>query len=104
MQMKAGDNEEILQLYPYGDALANIGDHQDIRVLRKFLDDHQELQLNARVWLQDIIRQIAKRHDSNESEIGQGWDAIFETFERQLVTPEKNYGAMFHLWRQPRAN
>ena len=102
--IKKGTNEEILQLYPYGDALANIGDLQDLRVLRDFLDDHQELQLNARAWIQDIIRQIAKRHESIDHEISQGWNAIFETFEGQLVSTENNYDATFHLWRQPGAD
>ncbi|MCA9037681.1 MAG: hypothetical protein KDA91_21255 [Planctomycetaceae bacterium] len=104
LTMKSGTNAEVLKLFAYGDALSNIGDLEDLRVVRDFLIQHQDLQINARAWLQDIIDQIAKRFKSNDHDISLGWNAIYESFEGVLSTTVGELDANFNLWRQPAAN
>lgn len=104
LSMVVGNNDEVLSLFPYGDALAQIGDLDDLHAVREFLTEHQELQLNARAWLQEIINQIAKRFKSNDNDISLGWNTIYESFNGQLSTGVGKLTAEFNLWRQPNAN
>jgi hypothetical protein len=102
--MAVGDNSEVPKLFPYGDAIAKIGNMEDHRFLLAFLNEHQELKLNSRVWLQEIINQIAKRFSKQNHEISHEWNSIYESFDGILDTNVGKLPAIFNLWKQPAAN
>ena len=102
--MTVGNNPEVLQLFPYGDTLAKIGNMEDHRILLAFLTEHHELTLNARVWLQEIINQIGKRLSKQNHEIIHEWNSIYESFDGILDTNLGKMPAKFNLWKQPAAN
>ena len=73
-------------------------------ILLAFLAEHQELKLNARVWLQEIINQIGKRFSKQNHEISHEWNSIYDSFDGVLDTNIGRMPAKFNLWRQPAAN
>lgn len=104
ISLKSGDMNEVVDAFPYGLALAKIGNTETIERLVKHLREH-EPPPNVYNWIQRIIKALREKvRDDDKREIGHGWDAIVEHFEGYLILGTSVLDAECHLWRTPQEN
>jgi hypothetical protein len=103
--VKGQTNEEILNAWRYGDALARIGDDSCIRALRAHL--WGSLPPNVRFWIQGIVEKMEENWRKITKEWPAPWfsweGAVVEGTGRTRILGKQWNQVSYSLWLQPRS-
>ncbi len=106
LKIRGSTNEEILKAWPYGKALARLGDDICLRELRKHIHTN-DLPPNVRFWLTEISRELDKNWQKTMREWPQPWVAyegqVIEGHGAVIASDGKETPVEYTIWHKPSA-
>ena len=104
LKIRGSTNEEILKAWPYGKALARLGDDICLRELRKHIHAN-DLPPNVRFWLTEISRELDKNWQKTMREWPQPWvtyeGQVMEGHGAVIASDGKETPVEYTIWHKP---